>query len=217
MDSPLNESRVPKPFELPEEFAKLPGKIVYLSLGTVFSYYAHYVQKIVDALDQLSACKFIVSQGVNGDRVKLPSHRFYGENFLDQLAVLQVADLMIGHGGCNSLDECFHFGVPMILMPFTGDQASAFSAFQKDLSESLLNFETFFLPQINNAVRMEETGYGYRLDLMSYTDEQLVETVSKALANEELRSKMKKASERIRKKPKMQMVADRVVEYVSRL
>ena len=74
-----------------------------------------------------------------------------------------------------------------------------------------------FLPQINNGVRVEETGYGYRLDLMSYTDEQLVETVSKALANEELRSKMKKASERIRKKPKMQMVADRVVEYVSRL
>lgn len=126
VDSPLSESRVPKPFELPEEFAKQPGKIVYLSLGTVFSYYAHYVQKIVDALDRLPSCKFIVSMGVNGDRVKLPSARFYGENFLNQLAVLQVADLMIGHGGCNSLNECFHFGVPQIIMPFTGDQASAF-------------------------------------------------------------------------------------------
>ena len=94
----MNESRIPKPFEPPEQFNELPGKTIYLSLGTVFSYYAHYIQKLVDALDKLPACKFIVSTGVNGDRVQLPSNRFYGAKFLDQLAVLQTVDLMIGHG-----------------------------------------------------------------------------------------------------------------------
>ena len=33
IDSPISEDRVPKPFEMPEEFAKLPGKTIYLSLG----------------------------------------------------------------------------------------------------------------------------------------------------------------------------------------
>ena len=38
IDSPLSASRVPKPFELPEEFANLPEKtIVYVSLGSMFS------------------------------------------------------------------------------------------------------------------------------------------------------------------------------------
>lgn len=72
-------------------------------------------------------------------------------------------------------------------------------------------------PQINNAARVEETGYGYRLDPMSFTHEQLVEVVNKALANEELRSKMKKASERIRKDQSMQIVADQVADYISKL
>ena len=37
IDSPLSASRIPKPYELPEEFAKRPEKtIVYLSLGSLF-------------------------------------------------------------------------------------------------------------------------------------------------------------------------------------
>ena len=99
---------MPKPFELPEEFAKLPGKIVYFSWGTVFGYFEQYVQRALDALDKVPDCKFIVSKGQNGDKIKFPSSKFIGENYVDQLAILQVADLMIGLGGNNSLaGGCF--------------------------------------------------------------------------------------------------------------
>lgn len=33
LDSPISDDRIPKPFEMPEEFKKLPGKTIYLSLG----------------------------------------------------------------------------------------------------------------------------------------------------------------------------------------
>ena len=33
LDSPISEERTPGPFEMPEEFKKLPGKTIYLSLG----------------------------------------------------------------------------------------------------------------------------------------------------------------------------------------
>ena len=84
---------------MPEEFAKLPGKIVYFSLGTMFGFYDQFVQRAINALDELTECKFIISKGENGDKIKFPSQRFIGENHVDQLAILQIADLMIGHGG----------------------------------------------------------------------------------------------------------------------
>lgn len=71
--------------------------------------------------------------------------------------------------------------------------------------------------QINNAVRLEETGFGYRLDPMSFTGEQLIEKVTKALNDENLKRKMKQASERIRKANRIEQVADQVMEYINLL
>ena len=33
IDSPISDDRIPKPFEISEEFKKLPGKIIFVSLG----------------------------------------------------------------------------------------------------------------------------------------------------------------------------------------
>lgn len=70
---------------------------------------SHRLQDLVDVLDKLPY-KYIVSKGPNGDNLKFPSKKFIGENFIDQLAVLQQADAMIAHGGANSLCEAFYFG-----------------------------------------------------------------------------------------------------------
>ena len=66
IDTPIYPERIPKPFELPDEFAKLPGKIIYVSLGSLFSTYVGKIQKIVNALDKLPH-KFIVSKGKNAN------------------------------------------------------------------------------------------------------------------------------------------------------
>ena len=118
IDTPIHAERIPKPFELPSEFAKLPGKIIYVSLGSLFSAYTYIIQRLCDILEKLPY-KYIVSKGKkfyfffqkknlipisisskgpNGDTLKFPSNKFIGENFVNQLAVLQVVDGMIAHG-----------------------------------------------------------------------------------------------------------------------
>ena len=57
--------------------------------------------------------------------------------------VLQVVDAMIAHGGNNTLGECFYFGVPLIVAPVVGDQ-------------------------IANAKRIEETGFGFAIDIINF-------------------------------------------------
>ena len=124
-DTPLIPERIPQPFKLPEEFAKKPGKIIYVSLGSMFSMYTALVQRLVDLLAKLPY-KYIVSKGPMGEQIKFPNDNFIGENYVDQLAVLQVADAMIAHGGNNTLGECFYFGVPCIVLPVFVDQVMNF-------------------------------------------------------------------------------------------
>lgn len=97
IDTPLFLEKKVEPYKLPKEFVSLPGAIVYVSFGSVFSAYIHRLQKLVDSLDKLPY-KFIVSKGCYGDKLVFPSSKFIGENYIDQLAVLQVVSAMISHG-----------------------------------------------------------------------------------------------------------------------
>ena len=67
IDTPLCSGRVPKPYEQPAGFAALPGKIVYLSLGSLFSAYTYNLQKIVDILEKIPGYKYIVSESFVND------------------------------------------------------------------------------------------------------------------------------------------------------
>ena len=72
----------------------------------MFSQYTSLLQRLVDILETMPEYRYIVSKGPRGDQIKLPDNaRFYGENYINQLGVLQVVDGMIAHGGNNSLGK----------------------------------------------------------------------------------------------------------------
>lgn len=98
IDSVVSPEKLPKPYELPDYFKSLPGKLVYVSLGTLFSSYTYLMQKLLERLDKFEA-KFIVSKGKKGNQIQFPSAKFIGEDFIDQLSVLQIVDCFITHGG----------------------------------------------------------------------------------------------------------------------
>ena len=62
-----------------------------------------------------------------GDRTEITSLGEIPENFsvkktVNQIAVLQTADVFITHCGMNSVNESLYFGVPMILFPQHSEQ-----------------------------------------------------------------------------------------------
>lgn len=100
IDSALLPEMVPAPYQLPDSFSRIPGKVVYVSLGSLFSAYVDKLQRLVDTLNEIPNLKYVVSKGMFGDQLKLPDNgRFCGENWLPQLAVLQSVDAAIVHGG----------------------------------------------------------------------------------------------------------------------
>lgn len=71
--------------------------------------------------------------------------------------------------------------------------------------------------QFNNATRIEETGFGFKMDLYNVTEKELATKLDRLLNDQELRAKWKRASERIQKENRINSVSNRIAEYVERL
>ena len=68
--------------------------------------------------------------------------------------------------------------------------------------------------QINNGIRLEETQFGFNLDLLTCTEQELADRLQKLVGDNVLRSKWKKASERIQKEERIVTVVNQLADYV---
>lgn len=164
----------PKPsrFEIPASLDNQPGKLIYLSLGTLVSTDTDLINRLLEILSK-SPNKFIVSKGQMSDHIKMYPN-MWGEAYLDQKAILPKVDLFITHGGHNSIIEAFYYGVPgLIVCPVFADQ-------------------------FDSAQRVEDLGFGVRLNPFDCTEEQLLESIDALLNNHELKVKMKDIGVRMR-------------------
>ena len=107
-------------FEIPEKLRDRPGKLVYLSFGTMCAVDIELMKRLVSILAE-SKHRFIVSKGPLHDKYELADN-MWGQKTVPQMQVLPLVDLVITHGGNNTVCESFFFGKPMIVMPFFGDQ-----------------------------------------------------------------------------------------------
>src|SRR5437763_7330565 len=122
-------------FELPSELEG-DGALLYLSLGSLGSADVELMNRLTAMLAE-SEHRCIVSMGPQAEQVQL-GERMWGAEFVPQPAALPLVDLVITHGGNNTVTECFHHGKPMIVLPL-------------------------FWDQYDNAQRVTELGVGMRL------------------------------------------------------
>ncbi len=98
-------------------------KLIYLSFGTVFTKEYKLFTKIIKSIDT-STYDVVVSAG--DSYAKLQKTKF-ADNvkiypFLDQLNILNQADIFITHGGKNSINEAMITKTPLLVFPFGAEQ-----------------------------------------------------------------------------------------------
>jgi len=100
--------------------------LVYCSLGSDARFYpdaAGFFRAVAEASRLRPEWQWVLSVGPHSD----PSAWAAGKNlavvkWAPQMALLQIASVMVTHGGLNSILECIHFGVPMVVTPAMRDQ-----------------------------------------------------------------------------------------------
>jgi MGT family glycosyltransferase len=172
-----------EPWTLPAEIAGGEGPLIYLSLGSLGSGDVALMQSLIDALAD-TRHRVVVSMGPQHDRLQL-ARNMAGAEFLPQTSILPQVDLVITHGGNNTVTECLYFGRPMVVMPIFWDQH-------------------------DNAQRIHETGMGVRLDTYAHEPEELRGAIDRLLADTAVGERLDAASVRLQAAPGTVTAADAI-------
>jgi UDP:flavonoid glycosyltransferase YjiC (YdhE family) len=117
----------------------------------------------------------IVSMGPQHEELTLADN-MVGTEFLPQTAILPQVDLVITHGGNNTVTECFNFGVPMVALPL-------------------------FWDQYDNAQRIDELGFGVRLDSYGFDDEEFTAALNRVASDKATKDRMGTIGRRLQAGP----------------
>ena len=106
-----------------EQVTKTHEKLVYVSMGTVVNDRLALYRACIDALAG-EDLQLILSVG---EQVDIAALGPLPENVsvyprVDQIAVLEKADVFLSHCGMNSASESLYFGVPLLCCPQTKEQ-----------------------------------------------------------------------------------------------
>jgi len=175
------------PWELPEPLASGDGPLIYLSLGSLGSADVELMRTLVASLADTDH-RVIVSKGPQHAEFELAAN-MVGEEFLPQTSILPQVDLVITHGGNNTVTECLHFGRPMVLLPL-------------------------FWDQYDNAQRIDETGFGVRLATYDHEPAELHAAIDRLLADNALADHLDAISRRLQASPGTERAAD-LIERVA--
>lgn len=186
LDSSVRETD--ERFTPPEAIAVGGNPLIYFSLGSLGSADVELMRRVISCLSG-TPYRYIVSKGPLHSEIELASN-MTGAEFLPQTSVIPICDLVITHGGNNTITECLHFGKPTIVLPL-------------------------FWDQYDNAQRMHELGLGIRLDTYRFTDAEMHGALGRLLADTGLRERLAVAAAAIQRRDGLRKAADLIEQTVA--
>lgn len=161
-------------------------KLVYISMGTVNNDLLSLYKRCISALGN-TEYQVILSVGELVDPEQfgpLPENISIFPR-VDQIAVLEQADVFLSHCGMNSATESLYFGVPLVMLPQTSEQGGV-------------------------AARIEQLGAGLRLNKTS--PDAIRTAVAQVLSEPSFREKAAALSDGFRACPGAKGAADKILQ-----
>lgn len=196
IDLNKNNPLEPKILAIVQSIQSTNQRLIYCSLGTQYdNNEAHKVadlfKKLISMFEKQNDWVAILSASFYSDFQKI-CDTVYLCNSLSQLKILQYADIMIGHGGLNSVKECVNFEVPMLLFP--------------------LNHKW---DQPGNAARVVYHEIGLRGDIEKDTPTQINAKINELLTNPKYKTNITAMKNRIDQNPAYK--PERILEIIENL
>ncbi|QOL81311.1 nucleotide disphospho-sugar-binding domain-containing protein [Pseudooceanicola spongiae] len=152
------------PYEVPTFKANTDGPLLYISFGSLGAGDTDLLKRLITLIGT-TRYRALVNVGDYKDQyADLPDNVLI-DSWYPQPSVIPQVDAVIHHGGNNSFTECLYFGKPAIIMSYVWDGH-------------------------DNAMRVQETGHGFRSDRYEWTDEELIAKIEACLTDADMAAKL---------------------------
>ena len=152
------------PYQVPAFGANSDGPLIYVSFGSLGAGDTDLLKRIIAAIGK-SPYRALVNVGDYKDSYSDIPPNVIIESWYPQPSVIPQVDAVIHHGGNNSFTECLYFGKPAIIMPYVWDGH-------------------------DNAMRVQETGHGFRMDRYDWTGPDLLAKIEAMLSDKAMAAKL---------------------------
>ena len=161
-------------------------KLIYISLGTVMNDNVKFFKNCIKAMKDTDY-QVIMSVGNLIDKKELGEipENISVQEHVDQIAVLQQADVFLSHCGMNSVNESLYYEVPLVTYPQTSEQGGV-------------------------ATRVEMLGAGERL--LKANPESIRETIEKVMGDASYKESAKVISEGFKACSGAKGAADKIMQ-----
>ena len=169
-----------------QQIEKTKEKLIYISMGTVVNDQAGFYKNCIKAFTD-TEYQVIMSIGNLVDVKELGEipENISVHTFVDQIAVLDKADVFLSHCGMNSVNESLYYEVPLVMYPQTNEQGGV-------------------------ANRVNQVGAGMRLE--KTTASAIREAVEKVLVDDSYHKSAKAISDGFKKCPGAKGAADKILQ-----
>jgi MGT family glycosyltransferase len=151
-------------YKLPKFAANAGKPLIYVSFGSLGAADIELYKRMIALFGKLPY-RFLMNVGDYIDQYDGMPGNVHLAKWYPQPAVIPHVDLFIHHGGNNSFNEALYFGKPAIIMPYCWDG-------------------------LDNATRLQDTGFGAKLPRYDWSDEQFAATIARLLGDSEMKLRL---------------------------
>jgi MGT family glycosyltransferase len=160
-------------YDVPSFKACQGRPLIYVSFGSLGAADVDLYKRMIALFGRLPY-RFLMNVGDYMAGYGPPPANVHLEGWYPQPAVIPEVDLFIHHGGNNSFNEALYFGKPAVIMPYCWDG-------------------------LDNAARIDDTGYGASLPRYKWTDRELGSTIERLLGDKKMAKRLALLSRHMKK------------------
>jgi UDP:flavonoid glycosyltransferase YjiC (YdhE family) len=160
--------RESEPYELPPFPGREDQPLVYLSFGSLGVADVDLIQRMIEVLGR-TPYRVLVNVGAYLERYGAPPENVRLASWYRQAALLPHCDVVIQHGGNNSLMETLFHGKAPLVMPFVWDGH-------------------------DNARRVSDTGHGIGMHRYEWSDDELLGNIGRLLGDPAIAARLRATS-----------------------
>jgi UDP:flavonoid glycosyltransferase YjiC (YdhE family) len=162
-----------EPYEVPTFAENNDAPLVYFSFGSLGVADVDLIKRMIAVLGR-APYRVLVNVGEYLDQYEEPPGNVQLGSWFPQPAVIPHCDVVIQHGGNNSLNETLYFGKAPLLMPFVWDGH-------------------------DNATRMNDTGHGIGMHRYEWSDEELLGNIERLRTDPSIQARIAETSQYMQK------------------